>query len=132
MNPINIKLLFAFASILISGGMIVALLMMLSNSVQKRVTKRDRAGYGITIIGLLLAGISGCFATGIFSPAYGTFDLSGMFTLIFANMAGVPLGLGITISLPDEITDPFLDTKNIWKLAVTLAVLLAGAVWLFG
>jgi len=128
----NIVMLFVLVSASLSGGVMLATFMMLPNSIQSRVTYRDRVGYGIIAIGVILFGLAGCFATGIFNPRYGTFELASMFALVFGNSSGVPLFLGITIALPNEITDQFLDTKNIPWLALSIAVLIGIAYFILG
>jgi hypothetical protein len=123
----NMVMLFVLVSACLSGGTLLALFMMLPNAIQKRVTKRDRVGYGIISIGVMLFALAGCFATRMFDPTWGTIELASMFALTFGNAAGVPLFLGITIALDDEITDPFLDTRNIPWLALWIAVLIIAA-----
>lgn len=120
----NITMLFVLVSACLTGGVMLSLFMMLPNAIQSRITDRDRTGYGIIAVGVLLFGLAGCFATRLFNPMYGTFELASMFALVFGNVAGVPIFLGITIALPNEITDPFLDTKNIPWLALWIAILI--------
>lgn len=123
----NVVMLFVLISACLTGGVMLSLFMLLPNTIQSRVTKQDRAGYGVLAIGVMLFGLAGCFATRLFNPMYGTFELASMFALVFGNASGVPIFLGITIAIDDKYTDPFLDTKNIPWLALWIAILIGAA-----
>ena len=128
----NIVMLFVLINAVLTGGGMLALLMMAPNEFQTSVTRRNRWGYGFTAFGILLFGLAGCFATGLFNPMYKTFDLSSMFALMAGNVSGMLIFLGITIALDDTVTDPFLDTKNIPWLALGIVVLIGIAYFIFG
>jgi len=124
-RPEQIALIFTFATFLISGASLVSLFMMLPNPLQSRITHNDRAGYGIATMGMMVGLFSVLFATKVFSPSIGIFDLSSYFAQITAMFSGALVFMGVTIALPDEITDPFLDTKNVkWLVGVVALVLL--------
>jgi len=124
-RPEQIALIFAGVTFLLSGVSLVSLFMMLPNQLQSRITSNDRAGYGIAALGMMVGLFSVLFATKIFNPSIGIFDLSSYFAQITAMFSGALVFMGVTIALSDDITDPFLDSKNIkWLVGAVTVILL--------
>ncbi|GEM_PF-5935058 len=130
MDGTTLKYIFSGVAITIFAVGIISLFLMMPNSVQKRITKADTAGWGIAAFGALCLLACLLFCSGTVTPMYRTYDLSTFLAEIFACMAGAGLGLGIFIGLPDKITDPFLDQRNIWKLLIVLIVILTAVFFL--
>jgi hypothetical protein len=123
-NPTQVAIIFAFVTFILSGAGLVSLFMMLPNEMQSRITQNDRAGWGITALGMLLCLLTVLLANKVFTPSIGIYDLSSYFAQISAMFAGALVFIGVTISLDDRITDPFLDQKNVKWLLLVVAIVI--------
>jgi biotin transporter BioY len=82
---------------------------------------------GFAAFGIVLALFSFGSALGAFSLNFRGYDLSGFLTVLAGSLSGFLLGWGVTILLPNSLTDRFLDQKHVWKLAAIVALVLTVA-----
>jgi hypothetical protein len=126
MEQLMIKpILFPVVSIVVMFTCTIFLFMALPNAVQKKFTAQDRAGWGILILGILLAAVSYAFAVGALPHNIGSSDLSTALAMLVSPFAGLCLALGLVIAPPDKITDKILDQKNLWVMLIPILVVAA-------